>query len=200
MTPLLHLDSALFHWINSGWSNPILDMFMSWITHLGNPTAVISCVVLAGFILFRQLSNSGNLEKGGQRNAILKSVVFCLYLALISGVNYGAFHSIKYIVNRPRPFVQEKVIVRVSPATASHLRNDGSFPSGHAANAFMLAVFFAELFRRERYVFYFLAALVAFSRIYLGVHYPGDVLAGGMIGFFNAQVMLLFYPGQNSVL
>jgi undecaprenyl-diphosphatase len=196
MTPLLQLDRTLFHFINSSWSNPILDVSMPWITNLGNAAVVLLCIALAGSLLFRRLSRSSVTgQSEGQCRAITKTIaLYCLYLILISGVNYGAFHSIKYIVHRPRPFVQETVILRVSPATASHLRNDGSFPSGHAANAFMCAVFFAELLRRKRFVYYGLAALAAFSRIYLGVHYPGDVLAGGIIGFFNAQVMLLFYP------
>jgi membrane-associated phospholipid phosphatase len=67
-------------------------------------------------------------------------------------------------------------------------------PSGHAANAFMVAALLSEWLRRKRYCLYGMAALVALSRIYLGVHYPGDVLVGACLGFSITWLMLFFYP------
>jgi membrane-associated phospholipid phosphatase len=57
-----------------------------------------------------------------------------------------------------------------------------SMPSGHAATAFAGAVALAYLWRRGAAWFFLLAAAIAFSRVYVGVHYPGDVLVGAALG------------------
>jgi undecaprenyl-diphosphatase len=57
-----------------------------------------------------------------------------------------------------------------------------SFPSGHATTAFAGAVALSYLWRRAAPLFFLLAAAIAFSRVYVGVHYPGDVLAGAALG------------------
>ncbi len=60
--------------------------------------------------------------------------------------------------------------------------NGYSFPSGHATFAWALAVVLAHIEPRAKYFFYILAGLISLSRIYLGVHYPADVVAGSFIG------------------
>ena len=57
-----------------------------------------------------------------------------------------------------------------------------SLPSGHAATAFAGAVALSYLWRRAAPLFFLLAAAIAYSRVYVGVHYPGDVLLGAAIG------------------
>ena len=57
-----------------------------------------------------------------------------------------------------------------------------SFPSGHATLAFAVAFVFAAKYPKFRYPLFALAALVAFSRIYIGMHFPSDVLAGAVLG------------------
>jgi undecaprenyl-diphosphatase len=64
-----------------------------------------------------------------------------------------------------------------------HNRNNSSFPSSHAANAFALAAVFARRWPRRQIVFWLLAAIVAFSRIYLNRHYLSDVLGAAVIGW-----------------
>ena len=68
------------------------------------------------------------------------------------------------------------------PATLVDLPGTYSFPSGHAAVSFACATVLALAVPRLRWPLYALAALIAFSRVYVGVHFPFDVLAGAVIG------------------
>jgi len=201
MISLLQLDRTVFVWINDQWSNSIFDVIMPWVTHLGDAATVLLWIALIGLLMIRHLARSNRTDQGrGQRRTIMKAVaLYCLYMALIYGVNAGVYTGLKDLFHRSRPFVQQTVILRVSSTTVSDLSNDGSFPSGHASNAFMIAALLAEWFRRKRYVFYGVAALVALSRIYLGVHYPSDVIVGGCLGITITWLMLLFRPLRNRI-
>lgn len=93
--------------------------------------------------------------------------------------------AIKRIVQRPRPFLT----LHTNPI--SDLPTDFSFPSGHASGAFAFAMFVVAICihspkLRGRYAFAISAVLLAIgicvSRVYLGVHYPGDVLGGAIVG------------------
>jgi undecaprenyl-diphosphatase len=81
-------------------------------------------------------------------------------------------YGIKLAVGRPRPGLDPLV----------RLPTDPSFPSGHAATSFAGATMLAAFAPRYRIVFFVLAAGIAFSRVYVGVHWPFDVLAGSLLG------------------
>ena len=85
--------------------------------------------------------------------------------------------TVKLLVGRDRPPLQN---VGQEPLVA--LPHTPSFPSGHAVVAFAAATVLAAAVPRLRWPLYLLAALVAFSRVYVGVHYPGDAVAGAAIG------------------
>jgi undecaprenyl-diphosphatase len=86
----------------------------------------------------------------------------------------------KTVFDRHRPFETQ-----LGPPTSTH-----SFPSGHSATAFACATVLASLAPRWRVSFFILAALIAFSRIYNGVHYPTDVLAGSALGVLVGLAVL----------
>lgn len=201
MMDLLQWDRTVFDWINSDWSSAILDETMPWISHLGDVAVVWLWIALLGLLMFRQLAST--LETApdpGNRSASIKAIALpCLYLALIFCVNAGAYNGLKFFFYRPRPFVEQAVTLRVSSETASHLRKDSSFPSGHAANAFMVSALFAQRLRRMRFGLYGLAAMVALSRVYLGVHYPSDVLVGSFLGLTITSLMMSYQPGRDDV-
>jgi len=76
------------------------------------------------------------------------------------------------------------------PKALVHVPRDHSFPSGHAATSFACATVLAWAFPRLAVPLYLLAAAIAFSRVYVGVHYPLDVLAGAALGVLVATALL----------
>jgi membrane-associated phospholipid phosphatase len=89
---------------------------------------------------------------------------------------------VKTFFRRKRPFITLIKATVIGKKPGSY-----SFPSGHSAAAFGGAYLFSRQFPRLRWLFYLIAALVAFSRIYLGDHYPGDVLTGTLSGISLAK-------------
>jgi undecaprenyl-diphosphatase len=93
---------------------------------------------------------------------------------------------IKAVVPRHRPFEHQ-----LGPSERTH-----SFPSGHAATAFAGATMLAAYLPRYRVPLYVLAVLIALSRLYNGVHYPTDVIAGAVLGIATATALLWLGAGR----
>ena len=102
---------------------------------------------------------------------------FVLQLFVSAGAAGLVTSVLKHVVARYRPSPEMGAII------VSAARDLYSFPSGHATLAFAGAVVLSAKEPRFQWFFYTLAFLIAFSRIYLGVHYPLDVVAGGILGF-----------------
>lgn len=98
---------------------------------------------------------------------------------------------IKHLVGRPRPRMDLSSLALAGPTLDSDFH---SFPSGHAATSFALAVVLARRFPRWSWLFYSLAALVSLGRVVGGSHYLSDILAGAMVGLLSGLVMLLLIP------
>lgn len=93
---------------------------------------------------------------------------------------------LKPIIARERPIAQMGAIV-----LGSNISDSFSFPSGHATIAFAAATVLSKLEYRWRWLFYILAVLIAFSRIYVGKHYPLDVIAGSILGLIIGNLSIL---------
>jgi undecaprenyl-diphosphatase len=85
--------------------------------------------------------------------------------------------ALKHLVGRKRPYVSDP-----DPEPLLTTGLDLSFPSGHAATSFAGATLLALLVPRFAVAFFALAGLIAWSRVYVGVHYPFDIVAGAALG------------------
>ena len=193
MSRLQALDELLFSWINSSLANPVFDITMPVFTTLGSkwlvwPLLISICWFLPAAFIETQAAGSNIQQPVISR--INTSFRLFLLLVLAYGINAGIYNSIKKITDRPRPFEQNNVELRVAQDDAKKLTHNGSFPSGHAANTFMLAVLLSVAKKRLFFIFYCVASIVAFSRIYLGVHFPSDVLAGACIGWGTTKILV----------
>lgn len=107
-------------------------------------------------------------------------------VALTVGLAYLVVDGVlKPLIDRARPFevVEAVRVITTRPLTSS-------FPSGHAASAFAGALATGRLFPAARPILWTLAALIAISRVYVGVHWSSDVLAGAFVGFACAWFAL----------
>ena len=124
-----------------------------------------------------------------QRNFLLKRKSWLLLIGLI--LNSAVVDIIKYAVYRPRPFTTYPFIHNLVNVHTS------SFPSGHTAEVFMLAISVSILFTKHTWVKVFAwcwAVIIAYSRMDLGVHYPSDILGSmiisGIIAFAFINLMI----------
>lgn len=175
MDQLLAWDEALFLVVNTGWASSLLDGLMSLASVLGESTILIPAGLLAIV-----------LSASNERAKLV--AVFILTTALAGGV----LHLTKQTLPRDRPLKRfEQEVQRNAEAvrTPHHKLYHRSFPSGHSQSAFTVAAFFALWYRRHRAALYSGAAAIAVSRVYLGVHFPSDILVGGLWGVFAAWLV-----------
>lgn len=158
-------DIPLFNLINHGLSNPFFNFLMPVLSRIGDGEVYFALAVLLLFSKKRQMKTLGILLLAGLT------------------VSYYAVGVLKVSIARPRPFlVLPDVLLLASEKTFS-------FPSNHASAAFMAAVLLSSRFRKG-VIFFTLAALIGISRIYIGVHWPTDVIGGALIGMIIGLVLV----------
>lgn len=169
METILQWDTALFQMINHGWSSDLLD----WILPMTrNKFAWVPLYILVlSWMIF---------------NLSVKQWAYTfLFIALsIFASDTISSELIKKQVKRPRPCAE----VTMNPAAIQRVHCGGgySFTSSHATNHFCIAAFLVIVFggymKRWKYMWWIWAAIISIAQVYVGVHYPLDVLFGGILG------------------
>lgn len=170
----MNYNVELFYFINNNLANPVFDAIMPPLSSIGGFVSMIAICIIAIIIL-----------KYFKKDEYLKIAKLCLYALILSGIIVAA---IKLIAHQPRPFVVlDHVRQLVIPSEPN------SFPSGHNSSTFSVATVLIGKFWQNKILVALLIIFciaIAFSRVYVGVHYPLDVVVGAMIGIVSGVVVL----------
>jgi undecaprenyl-diphosphatase len=164
---LIGVDEALRSWVVLHRSGAVTDM-MLLLSRAGRGGLIW---LLVGVLL-----------------AVIRKIRFIDLAPLVFAISLGTVTTdnvIKDLVERDRPFARDTRVEVIG-----NKPNDPSFPSGHATNAFAGAAVLAWLVPEGRIVWFALAAAIAYSRVYLGVHYPFDVMGGALVGLACAALVI----------
>jgi undecaprenyl-diphosphatase len=158
-------------WRDGSRNSRLLDYVLPWVTHLGSHFAVILFILLS-WVTTKQLK-----------------VLFGLLL--LYAVQSFIIYFLKFIVRRRRPLPHEEMKFRVSKGPGEII--DPSFPSAHATFSFMMATVLAFYFPRYQVIFFIFAGFIGWTRVYLGLHYPIDVIAGAILGYGITKAYIFFH-------
>lgn len=172
----MNLDYNIFELINQfAGKNLSFDHFVTFFTNYG----IIFLVLVLIWLWFSKKNN---------RCQKRKEVVLALIIAFIA---IGITELIGSIYFRPRPFVSHDVNLLIEK-----LSTDTSFPSTHSTGSFALAFSILKTNKKIGVMLLIFAVLMGFSRVFVGVHYPSDILAGAIISYavtYFVMLVISFY-------
>lgn len=175
---LQHIDASLLVWLNS-FHCQFFDTLMYLISD-----KFVWIPMYAAIVIISTL-------KYGFKTKLL--YVFALFGIAFAMTDFTCASIIRPLVCRPRPSNIDSPLYGIVHIVNGYRGGHYGFPSCHAANSFMLAAMITLFFRNRRLsVFMYSWAFIhSYSRIYLGVHYPGDIIVGAMVG--TAVAFIVFY-------
>lgn len=170
----MNLNIDLFYFINNDLANPIFDIIMPPLSDCGGFVTLLVLCILAILVL-----------RHYKKEKYLEIAKLCLYALILSGIIAGC---LKLLYHSPRPFVHLEHVRQLVVPTEPN-----SFPSGHTSSSMSVVTVLVWCLRENKIFVVALIAfalLIAFSRIYVGVHYPFDVFVGALVGVLSGVVVL----------
>lgn len=169
---MYELDAAVTQAINSlAGADTAMDALMVWASAIGVPLLVLAV--------------AGQWWTGDERTHT-RHILIATGFSFLAGLALNQF--ILLFIHRMRPYDAGLTHLLVAPSA------DYSFPSDHATASFAIAAgFLLHGFRRRGLVLLAAALLIAYSRLYIGIHYLSDVLGGAATGILAAALVRLFY-------
>ena len=160
---IINVDKKIFTFFNSSIANPVFDIFFPIITNQD----IWIIPILLGIIILS--------IKGGAKGRIA-SIVLIIGVIL---ADYSSAQIIKPYFQRLRPSHDILDQIRLLVPKGGRY----GFVSSHAANMYVSATILGYFYSKQKRLFFTIASLVAFSRVYVGVHYPADIVFGGFLGY-----------------
>ena len=160
---IINVDKKIFTFFNSSIANPVFDIFFPIITNQD----IWIIPILLGIIILS--------IKGGTKGRIA-SIVLIIGVIL---ADYSSAQIIKPYFQRLRPSHDILDQIRLLVPKGGRY----GFVSSHAANMYVSATILGYFYSKQKRLFFTIASLVAFSRVYVGVHYPADIVFGGFLGY-----------------
>ncbi len=160
---IINVDKKIFTFFNSSIANPVFDIFFPIITNQD----IWIIPILLGIIILS--------IRGGTKGRIA-SIVLIIGVIL---ADYSSAQIIKPYFQRLRPSHDILDQIRLLVPKGGRY----GFVSSHAANMYVSATILGYFYSKQKRLFFTIASLVAFSRVYVGVHYPADIVFGGLLGY-----------------
>lgn len=186
------MDQAIFHFINERWTHPALDLFMAAISDVEIWQPLLIAIGL-GVLVFG----------GFKGRAFVVSLAVALVLA-----DYFLVSTLKTAIDRGRPKQVQQVRMVQLERTKPHFmtlfrkptirysnetdrtKSGPSFPSGHVMDNVIIGTMCVLFFRRWGWLYFILATAIAWSRMYLGAHWPSDVAGTAFLAVGEALLVM----------
>ena len=172
------MDSSVLLWIQNNMRSDLLTSFFKFITSLGDSGAIWILITVL-LLIFSKTRKTGYICASSLSTSFIVNNLI-----------------LKNLIARPRPYVTIPDLTALIP-----FPHDFSFPSGHTAASFAVAtVIYLTVPKKYGIPALILATLIAFPRLYLGVHYPTDVLAGILTATFIAAFFVQVFKRKKEPL
>lgn len=165
---ILYLDKYLFLIINNSLANSFNDLLLGGLTWAGNLVILLPITAIYLYLL--------------DKKSFRKNFIILVLAVLLGGI---IVRLLKEAVGRPRPMKEMEVLLLTGEVKIHSLfypYKANSFPSGHTQAAFGTATALICVTKKHMFYLISIAFLIGLSRIYVGVHFPLDVVSGAIIG------------------